>query len=198
MTSTIGVEFFSSCIPIVDRLTSNPSTVCCQILNQNILLTTISTTDSFLDYVDFVFRYLTNPAYYSSHVVWNLSRCVNNKSSAFNCCITDMRLQWSMLNLTCLICFFNNGIGFSKAFLYISDSTLVGCSQVSSDICMEWELVNYFSLSLVIMSLVVFIKVLWSTSPIFNLSVMDEWSTFSHCLFYSKHCIQWLILYFNK
>ena len=109
-----------------------------------------------------------------------------------------MWLQRSMLNLACLICFFNNGISLSKTFLYISDSTLVGCRQVSSDICMERELVNYFSLSLIIMSLVVFIKILRSTSSIFNLSVMDKWSTFSHCFLYSKYCIQWLIFYFNK
>ena len=78
MTGTVCIELFCPCVSIIDRLSCYPSTVCCQIFNKDILLTAISTADSLLDYMDFVFWYLADPAYNSSYMIRNLGRSMDD------------------------------------------------------------------------------------------------------------------------
>ena len=196
MAGTVGIEFFGSGISVIYRFTCNPGTIGCKIFNQNILLAAISSSNSFLYYMDLVFRNLAYPAYDSSYMVRNLGGCVYYKSSAFHCGITDMGLQRSMLDLACLVSGLNNGISLFKALFNVSDLALVGCCKVSSYIGMERELVHNLSFPFILMSFVVFLKIVWSAGSIFHHSVMDQRSAFSHGIFYSVYTLQRFIFHF--
>ena len=63
---------------------------------------------------------------------------------------------------------------------------------------MERELVYYLSFPFVIMTLVVFIKVSWSSGSVFNLSIVYQWGSFRHGLLNSEYTFQRLIFHFYK
>ena len=96
------------------------------------------------------------------------------------------------LNLAGLVGLLDDGIGFTEAFLQRAYAAVgTGCDVVS-DVSMERELVNYLSIPLIIL-FILLIEICGSSDDVLDLTVVDEGCALGHCLFHRQYGSQGLV-----
>ena len=183
MAGGVRDELFLPGIAAVHCPACNKGSIGRHILNQNVLLGTVTASDSCLDDMNPVLRESCHPADDSAHMERNLRRRIDSETVPLHPCKADMRLKRRLLYLAGLKGSLHDRVRLGKCLLNIPDAALVRRGNIVVDVRAERELIDHLSVSPVAGILVVFLQIIRSTCAVFDNPVVHARSALRHRLF---------------
>ena len=170
-----------------------------QVLYEDVLLGAVSAADSGLYHVYLVFRKPGYPAHDAAHMVWDLCARVDYESAVFKLREADVGLKRCVLYLARLVCGLDYSVSLFKGLVDIAYAAVVGSRNVMQDISVQRELIYHLALSLVSGQLgVVFVKIIRSAGVVLHFAVVDQRSSFCHCLLDRIYGLQRLVFHLDE